>query len=89
MIEVFKTNVHSPVQAKGLVEAIHRAFPAWRANFDLDDCDRVLRVVPGAAPVHPGAVLRLLQAHGIEAEPLTDELPPFSRIALPEAVLPN
>jgi hypothetical protein len=89
MIEVFKTNVTSYQQAKGLLEAFHQTFPAWLANFDLDDCDRVLRVVPKEAPVHAEAVLHLLQAHGIKAEPLPDEPPSFSRLALLEAVSPN
>ena len=89
MIEVFKTNVASLSQATGLLQVFHQVFPHWRANFDLNDCDRVLRVVPDGAPVHAGTVLRLLQAHGIEAEPLPDEPPPFSRLALFEALSPN
>ena len=89
MIEVFKTNVDSPLQAEGLLEVLHRTFPSWQANFDLEDCDRVLRIVPGAEPVQAGKVLRLLQAHGIEAEPLPDEPPTFSPLTLLEAVMPN
>ena len=89
MIEVFKTNVASPVQARSLLQVFHQSFPHWRANFDLDDCDRVLRVVPAGEAVQAAKVLRLLQVHGIEAEPLPDEPPPFSRLALLEAVSTN
>ena len=44
MIEVFKTNINCPDKAKQLVEAIHLAFKIYKANFDLKDCDRILRV---------------------------------------------
>jgi hypothetical protein len=45
MIEVFKTNINCPDQAKQLVEQIHKTFTSYKANFDLEDCDRVLKVV--------------------------------------------
>jgi hypothetical protein len=45
MIEVFKTNINCPDKAKQLVEAIHKTFAGYKANFDLEDCDRVLRIV--------------------------------------------
>ncbi len=44
MIEVFKTNINCPDKAKQLVEAIHQAFSNYKANFDLEDCDKILRV---------------------------------------------
>jgi hypothetical protein len=42
-IEVFKTNVGEP-QAKKLIDLLLRHFPGSRINFDLEDCDRILRV---------------------------------------------
>lgn len=45
MIEVFKTNITCPEKAKQLVEKIHENFAGYKANFDLDDCDKILRVV--------------------------------------------
>ncbi len=44
MIEVFKTNVHQEKQAKALVALMRRHFPKRRINFDLDDCDKILRI---------------------------------------------
>jgi hypothetical protein len=44
-VEVFKTNVADPEQAKWLVDQIERNFANCKVNFDLDDCDRILRVV--------------------------------------------
>jgi hypothetical protein len=44
MVEVFKTNVQEFTQAQKLVTLLRRHFPDSKINFDLDDCDKVLRV---------------------------------------------
>jgi len=44
MIEVFKTNVQEFSEARMLVALLSRHFPNSKINFDLDDCDKVLRV---------------------------------------------
>ena len=43
-VEVFKTNVEDEVNAKVIIQTLVRRFPGSRVNFDLQDCDRVLRV---------------------------------------------
>jgi hypothetical protein len=44
MVEVFKTNVQKKRESKMLHCALSEAFPSSKINFDLSDCDRVLRV---------------------------------------------
>ncbi|OQP65932.1 hypothetical protein A3860_15190 [Niastella vici] len=44
MVEVFKTNVQEFSEAQKLVVLLRRHFPGTKINFDLDDCDKVLRV---------------------------------------------
>ena len=44
MIEVFKTNVQEFSDARHLVTLLQTHFPDSKVNFDLDDCDKVLRV---------------------------------------------
>jgi len=44
MIEVFKTDVQQPGTANLLIAKLMLLFPGSRVNFDLEDCDRVLRV---------------------------------------------
>ena len=44
MIEIFKTNVENERQAESLLVLLRRHFPSAEINFDLDDCDRILRV---------------------------------------------
>ncbi|WP_151999279.1 MULTISPECIES: hypothetical protein [unclassified Imperialibacter] len=76
MVEVFKTTVDNHVQAFRLLEAIHRAFPGFSANFDLGDCDRILRVESHGSQVNVCAVIHLIISHGCFAEVLNDELKP-------------
>ena len=44
MVEVFKTNVQKKAQSKMLLSSLCEAFPSFKINFDLSDCDKVLRV---------------------------------------------
>jgi hypothetical protein len=76
MIEVFKTDVDCPSHAGVLLDIIHDTFPHYRANFDLQDCDRILRVASSAGPVHTEGLVHLLDSYGYCAAPLPDEVPP-------------
>jgi hypothetical protein len=44
MVEVFKTNVLKKTQSNILLCVLSEAFPSFKINFDLSDCDKVLRV---------------------------------------------
>ena len=44
MVEVFKTNVRKKTESKMLVSILSETFPSFKINFDLSDCDKVLRV---------------------------------------------
>ena len=45
MVEVFKTNITNQYTAASLTEELQQLFPRAIINFDLDDCDRILRVM--------------------------------------------
>jgi hypothetical protein len=67
MIEVFSTNVTDPVHAAMLLERIHEEFAHYRANFDLNDCDNILRVVSPGENVDAYTLISLLRRHGFHA----------------------
>ncbi|HZE83377.1 MAG TPA: hypothetical protein VE035_03665 [Puia sp.] len=73
MIEVFKTDVEDWRQAANLVDEIHSAFHNYTANFDLEDCDRILRVKCASGSVQPSFLIDLLKRSGFNAEVLPDE----------------
>jgi len=74
MIEVFKTNVSQPEQAQMLIDTIERVFDNYAANFDLEDCDHILRVKSPGPSVEIPRLVRLLKRLGFDAEVLPDEV---------------
>lgn len=75
MVEVFKTNVDHAEEAQLLCRELRQTFPGYEVNFDLDDCDRVLRVKSGSGRIDVMPVVRILGNYGYQAEVLPD-LPP-------------
>lgn len=43
-VEVFKTDVQEDDQAQALIASLSQFLPHCSINFDLDDCDKILRV---------------------------------------------
>ncbi|MBN8878330.1 MAG: hypothetical protein J0I32_12340 [Sphingobacteriales bacterium] len=70
MIEVFKTDVKDKVFASILVEQIHKTYTGYSANFDLDDCDNILRVKSISGIVQADPLILLLKKYGFSAEVL-------------------
>jgi hypothetical protein len=44
MVEVFKTNIRKIRQAEKIIEKLKFIFPDYKINFDLEDCDKILRI---------------------------------------------
>lgn len=74
MVEVFKTNVKDPLNANMLIYQIHKCFAHYKANFDLEDCDKILRVIHANGIVESSAVIDILRDLGFNAEVLPDEI---------------
>ena len=72
MIEVFKTNVIKPVHAAAIVSAIRSVRNTYYVNFDLDDCDHIMRVKVPKGPIETALVIRILHRFGFQAEILED-----------------
>jgi len=79
MVEVFKTNVQDPYQAKMLIDHIHATFREYRANFDLEDCDKILRVVSPDGFIQSSRLMDLLSNFGVHSEVLSDDIPEVSQ----------
>lgn len=72
MIEVFKTDITDREKANQLIEQIHKTFVSYKANFDLDDCDKVLRVVSSTGRIQSFYFIDWLKNMGCTAEVLPD-----------------
>ena len=66
MIEVFKTNVQKKTQSKMLLCVLSEAFPSIKINFDLSDCDKVLRVK--GDNIETSRIMILLEERGFTCE---------------------
>ncbi|MFZ1679237.1 MAG: hypothetical protein WBP41_19180 [Saprospiraceae bacterium] len=75
MIEVFKTNVINDEHAKMLIDQIHFEFSHYKVNFDLEDCDKILRVESVTGYVDSSILINLLDSFGFYAEILPDDDP--------------
>jgi hypothetical protein len=69
MVEIFKTNVSDQAQADMLVYEIYRIMKGCAVNFDLEDCDKILRV-KYEGELDPLILIELLKHFGFEAEVL-------------------
>lgn len=68
MIEVFKTNIRRKGQTRPVIKKLEEYFPGSCVNFDLEDCDNILRVEgDGICPIR---IIDLVTAHGYECEVL-------------------
>ncbi|GGH09348.1 hypothetical protein [Mucilaginibacter phyllosphaerae] len=69
MIEVFKTNVATKGKGRMLIKKLLNHFPASKINFDLEDCDKILRVE--GHDFCPHCIVELLKLNGHYCEILT------------------
>jgi hypothetical protein len=68
MIEVFKTNVRKKSQAKTVLKKLEERFNDFKMNFDLSDCDKVLRVQGKSISLEE--IVELVNANGYQCEVL-------------------
>jgi hypothetical protein len=68
MVEVFKTNIQNGRQATAILKKLGQLFPKCRINFDLTDCDKILRVEGKIAS--PEKVIEAVTTDGYRCEVL-------------------
>ena len=66
MTEVFRTNVDCKDAAMQLLNLLWKSFPHGMINFDLEDCDKILRVE--AISFNPNEIIHLLKKEGYQCE---------------------
>ncbi len=68
-VEVFRTSVATKHQARALMEELTQNLPSCTISFDLEDCDKVLRIE--AMEIEPPVVMKILKSRGFECEVLS------------------
>lgn len=72
MIEVFKTNVKLKKDAKRILSLLDSKLKNHKINFDLSDCDKILRVENNINTINISLIKRLLLHEGFLCEVLPD-----------------
>ena len=70
MIQVFKTSVRNKKHVRQLSPLLDGLLPQSKWNFDLKDCDKILRIDSSTEILVP--VTKLLQDKGFDRIELTD-----------------
>jgi hypothetical protein len=60
MVKVFKTNIDNAEEADSIKNKILEYFPYYKINFDLEDCDKILRV---EVNISPNAIIDIVKEH--------------------------
>lgn len=68
MVEVFKTNVEHKEIAEQISSVLLVYFPFSKINFDLQDCDRILRIED--KEICAKTIIELINRKGFECEVL-------------------
>jgi hypothetical protein len=71
-VEVYKTNIHKVKEARQIAKSLTAILPKCKINFDLDDCDRILRIETLKGPINSKQVITLLNKSGFNCEVLAD-----------------
>lgn len=75
MVEVFRTNVRQTYFAYIVINEIHERFADFEASFDLEDCDKVLRIQSANEVIDKALIIDLIERMGFFAEVLPDIIP--------------
>ncbi len=70
MVEVFKTNVQDYYDAIKLKRILLKEFPEAQINFDLDDCDKILRTE--GKKINANSVIQIARMEGFLCEILKE-----------------
>jgi hypothetical protein len=68
MVEVYKTNVQKKKEATALIKTLSEKFPKCIINFDMEDCDKILRVE--GSEMRSDSIIHLLKSNGFHCEVL-------------------
>jgi hypothetical protein len=72
MIEIFKTNVSNKKLAAKILRTLRARLPGCVFNFDLEDCDRILRVQSDGMPLCLNEIIIVVEECSVEISLFVD-----------------
>ncbi|MVT10405.1 hypothetical protein [Chitinophaga tropicalis] len=68
MVGIFRTNISTQLDKNSVIEAIYTNFNVSTCSIDMEDCDKVLRIVAQQAPIEEKLVISFLQQMGYQCD---------------------
>lgn len=68
MVKVYKTSVEESSHARSILDEIRKTLPGSDPSFDLEDCDKVLRVEHFFGKINEGDIREILANYGHSIE---------------------
>lgn len=75
IVEVFRTSVTTIEKAEFLLDKLQKEFPCCEINFDLEDCDNILRVATAENTMDTAPIVKLVKKYQEDIQVLPDEIP--------------
>lgn len=63
-VEIFKTNVNKKNDSEVIVRLMTRHFSYCKVNFDLEDCDHILRVEAPVNKINKKEIIHFMRKQG-------------------------
>jgi hypothetical protein len=70
IVKVFKTDIRDQLVARHLIHFLQQIFSHYKINFDLDDCDNILRIESTNEMIDETNIQLLLASRGHHCESL-------------------
>ncbi|WP_417799307.1 hypothetical protein [Tenacibaculum sp.] len=70
MVEVFKTSVTLMEEEVFLLKELRKKFPDYLINFDLEDCDNILRIEVVGTKINFISIIELVESYEFNIEVL-------------------
>ena len=72
MVEIFKTDVKSRIRSKKIIAMLNKSFPSYKINFDLDDCDKILRIESQNGDIDIESIIKIVRRSSVEIDFIPD-----------------
>jgi len=72
VVEIFRTNVSDASEANSIARNLLGHFPSCKITFDLDDCDRILRIEGRGCDINITSILEIVKGQHYEIELIVD-----------------
>ncbi|MCF6404713.1 hypothetical protein L3C95_17580 [Chitinophaga filiformis] len=69
-IGIFRTNICTPQDKNNVIQAIQQHFNTTTCSIDIEDCDKVMRIVAGPVTVEEHDIILFIRRMGYQCERL-------------------